>query len=79
MSEQLNAETLTPMNPDTLQSRVSKAYIGKGYTLLNGGSDNIVMIQGEKDEVEADIMMTYEGIKEMVDQLEPETKPKEEK
>lgn len=76
MSEEQN-ET-TPMNPDTLQSRVNKAYIGKGYTLLNGGSDNIVMIQGAKKKKEADILMTYEGIKEMVDQLEPETKPKEE-
>jgi hypothetical protein len=67
-----------PMNPETLQERVDKAYIAKGYTLLNGGSDNILMIQGEKNEKNADILMTFEGIKEMVGQLEPDTLPKEE-
>ena len=68
-----------PMHPETLQDRVDKAYIAKGYTLLNGGSDNILMIQGEKNEATADILMTFDGIKEMVRQLEPDTQPKEEK
>lgn len=66
------------MSEDTLQERVDKAYIAKGYTLLNGGTDNILMIQGEKNEANADILMTWEGAKEMVEQLAPETKPKEE-
>lgn len=68
-----------PAHPESLQERVDKAYIAKGYTLLNGGSDNIVMIQGEKGGNSSDILMTFEGAKEMVDQLEPETKQKEEK
>lgn len=78
MTKQIN-ESASPMAPETLKDRVDKAYIAKGYTLLNGGTDNILMIQGEKNETTADILMTFEGIKEMVDQLEPDTKPKEEK
>jgi len=77
MSE-TNEQTASPLAPDTLQERVDKAYIAKGYTLLNGGSDNILMIQGENNEANADILMTFEGAKEMVNQLEVETKPKEE-
>jgi hypothetical protein len=78
MSEEAN-KTASPLAPETLQERVDKAYIAKGYTLLNGGTDNILMIQGEKNETTADILMTFDGIKEMVDQLEPDTQPKEEK
>jgi hypothetical protein len=78
MSEEAN-KTASPLAPETLQDRVDKAYIAKGYTLLNGGTDNILMIQGEKNETTADILMTFDGIKEMVDQLEPDTQPKEEK
>ena len=78
MSEQTN-ETASPLAPDTLQERVDKAYIANGYTLLNGGSDNILMINGSKGDSKADILMTFEGAKEMVEQLAPETKPKEEK
>jgi hypothetical protein len=77
MSEQTE-QTASPLAPDSLQERVDKAYIAKGYTLLNGGTDNILMIQGEKGEANADILMTFEGAKEMVDQLAPETAPKEE-
>ena len=77
MSE-TNEQTASPLAPDTLKERVDKAYIAKGYTLLNGGSDNILMIQGENNEANADILMTFEGAKEMVNQLEVETKPKEE-
>jgi hypothetical protein len=78
MSEEAN-KTASPLAPETLQERVDKAYIAKGYTLLNGGTDNILMIQGEKNETTADILMTFDGVKEMVDQLEPDTQPKEEK
>jgi hypothetical protein len=77
MSE-TNNETASPLAPDTLQERVDKAYIASGYTLLNGGSDNILMINGTKGENKADLLMTWEGAKEMVEQLESETKPKEE-
>jgi hypothetical protein len=75
MSE-TNEQTASPLAPDSLQERVDKAYIAKGYTLLNGGVDNILMIQGEKNEANADILMTFEGAKEMVEQLAPETKEK---
>jgi hypothetical protein len=77
MSEQTE-QTASPLAPDSLQERVDKAYIAKGYTLLNGGTDNILMIQGEKNEATADILMTFEGAKEMIEQLAPETQPKEE-
>ena len=77
MSE-TNEQTASPLAPESLQERVDKAYIAKGYTLLNGGVDNILMIQGEKNEANADILMTWEGAKEMVEQLAPETQPKEE-
>ena len=77
MSE-TNEQTASPLAPDSLQERVDKAYIASGYTLLNGGVDNILMINGTKGENKADLLMTWEGAKEMVDQLESETKPKEE-
>jgi hypothetical protein len=77
MSE-TNEQTASPLAPDTLQERVDKAYIASGYTLLNGGSDNILMINGTKGENKADLLMTWEGAKEMVEQLESETQPKEE-
>ena len=77
MSE-TNEQTASPLAPDSLQERVDKAYIASGYTLLNGGSDNILMINGTKGEGKADLLMTWEGAKEMVEQLESETKPKEE-
>jgi hypothetical protein len=77
MSE-TNNEPASPLAPDNLQERVDKAYIAKGYTLLNGGVDNILLIQGEKNQTNADILMTFEGAKEMVEQLAPETQPKEE-
>ena len=77
MSE-TNEQTASTLAPDSLQERVDKAYIASGYTLLNGGVDNILMINGTKGESKADLLMTWEGAKEMVDQLESETKPKEE-
>ena len=77
MSE-TNEQAASPLAPDSLQERVDKAYIASGYTLLNGGSDNILMINGTKGENKADLLMTWEGAKEMVEQLESETKPKEE-
>ena len=77
MSE-TNEQTASPLAPDSLQERVDKAYIASGYTLLNGGVDNILMINGTKGENKADLLMTWEGAKEMVEQLESETKPKEE-
>ena len=75
MSE-TNEQTAIPLAPDSLQERVDKAYIAKGYTLLNGGVDNILMIQGEKNKANADILMTWEGAKEMIEQLAPETEEK---
>ena len=78
MSEETNEQPASPLAPESLQERVDKAYIANGYTLLNGGSDNILMINGTKGENKADLLMTWEGAKEMVGQLESETKPKEE-
>lgn len=77
MSEQ-NEQTTSPLAPDTLQERVDKAYIATGYTLLNGGTDNILMIGGEKNGNKSDILMTLEGAKEMIEQLASEAASKEE-
>ena len=71
----MSEQTTSP----TLQERIDKAYIAKDYTLLNGGTDNILMIQGEKNEATADILMTFDGMKEILNQLESDIQPKEEK
>jgi hypothetical protein len=67
-----------PKSAEALQNRVNKALIADGYTLLNGGVDNIIMIRGTKGKKKGDVLMTFEGAKEMVEQLASETTPKEE-
>ena len=64
---------------EILTNRVNKFYVAKDYTLLNGGTDNIVMIQGERAETEpVDVLLTYEGMKEVLDSLRESTEVKEE-
>jgi hypothetical protein len=53
--------------------------VAKDYTLLNGGTDNIVMIQGErKDSDPVDILLTYDGMEEVLGSLKESTTPKQE-
>jgi hypothetical protein len=70
----------TEPNPaEALTNRVNKAYVAKDYTLLNGGTDNIVMIQGEREGVEpVDVLLTFDGMEEVLNSLKDSTTPKEE-
>jgi hypothetical protein len=53
--------------------------VAKDYTLLNGGTDNIVMIQGErKDADPVDVLLTYDGMEEVLKSLKESTTPKQE-
>jgi hypothetical protein len=74
MSEETNNESTQA--PSDLQERVNRAYIAKGYTLLNGGTDNIIMIQGEKNNNLVDTMLTYDGISEVLESLKPDIEKK---
>ena len=55
-----------------LTERVNNAYIANGYTLLNGGSDNVIMISGDKDDASADMLLTLEGMEEVSKTLRAE-------
>lgn len=68
MSEEQNQDTTQLVNNE-LTDRVNKAYIANGYTLLNGGTDNIVMISSEKDGEKVDVLFTLDGICEMAEEL----------
>jgi len=69
MSEQ---EQQTQPVSNELTERVNNAFIANGYTLLNGGVDNVVMVSGDKDDKKADMLLTLEGMGEIVDQLKKE-------
>lgn len=70
MSEQQN-ETTQVVNSE-LTERVNNAYIANNYTLLNGGTDNVIMISGEKDDASASMLLTLEGMEEVVKTLRAE-------
>ena len=72
MSEQEQPnETTQPVSEDLTQ-RVNSGYVANGYTLLNGGSDNVVMVKGDKDDKSVDLLMTLEGMEEVVSILRSE-------
>jgi hypothetical protein len=72
MSEQEQPnETTQPVSEDLTQ-RVNSAYVANGYTLLNGGSDNVVMVKGDKEDKSVDLLMTLEGMEEVVSMLRAE-------
>jgi hypothetical protein len=72
MSEQEQPnETQPPVN-DELTERVNNAYVANDYTLLNGGSDNVVMVKGDKDDKSVDPLLTLEGMEEVVATLRSE-------
>jgi hypothetical protein len=75
----MSEETNQPKTSEELTSRVNNAYVAKDYTLLNGGTDNIVMIQGErKDSDPVDVLLTYDGMEEVLGSLKESTTPKQE-
>lgn len=61
-----------------LTERVNNAYIASNYTLLNGGTDNVVLIKGDKDDKSVDVMLTLEGMEEVSKTLRDEVDKKPE-
>jgi hypothetical protein len=64
-----------------LTERVNNAFIANGYTLLNGGSDNVIMIKGEKENSldgknSVDVLLTLEGMEEVSKTLRAEVDDK---
>jgi len=74
MSEQLQPnETPTQLVNNELTERVNNAFIANGYTLLNGGSDNVIMISGDKEGKDpVDLLLTLEGMEEVSKTLRAE-------
>ena len=77
MSEEQTNETAQLVNNE-LTERVNNAYIASNYTLLNGGTDNVVMVRGDKDDKSVDVLLTLEGMEEVAQTLrkEVDSKPK---
>lgn len=79
MSEEQQPNETTKMVNNELTERVNNAYIARNYTLLNGGTDNVVMIKGEKDGKDPiDTMLTLEGMEEVAKTLRAEVDSKPE-
>ena len=77
MSEQTK-ETTQLVNNE-LTERVNNAYIASNYTLLNGGTDNVVMVKGDKDGKDpVDVLLTLEGMEEVASTLRKELDSKPE-
>ena len=73
MNEELQPnKTPTQLVNNELTERVNNAFIANGYTLLNGGSDNVIMISGDKDNASADVRLTLEGMEEVSKTLRAE-------
>jgi hypothetical protein len=77
MSEEQTNETTQVVNNE-LTDRVNNAYIASNYTLLNGGTDNVVMVKGDKDDKSVDILLTLEGMEEVSKTLRDEFSKKPE-
>lgn len=77
MSEEQTNETTQLVNNE-LTERVNNAYIASNYTLLNGGTDNVVMVKGDKDDKSVDVLLTLEGMEEVASTLRKEVDSKPE-
>lgn len=77
MSEEQKNETTQVVNNE-LTDRVNNAYLANNYTLLNGGTDNVVMIKGDKDDKSVDVLLTLEGMEEVSKTLRAEVDSKPE-
>ena len=77
MSEEQINETTQVVN-NQLTERVNNAYIANNYTLLNGGTDNVIMISGDKNDASADMLLTLEGMEEVSKTLRAEADKKPE-
>lgn len=72
MSEEQQPNETTQAVNNELTERVNNAFIANGYTLLNGGTDNVVMVRGEKNDKSADMLLTLEGMEEVSKTLRAE-------
>jgi hypothetical protein len=77
MSEEQTNETPTKVVNNELTERVNNAFVANNYTLLNGGTDNVVMIKGEKESSidgrnSVDVLLTLEGMEEVAETLRAE-------
>jgi hypothetical protein len=78
MSEEQQPNETAHLVNNELTERVNNAYLANNYTLLNGGSDNVVMIKGDKDDKSVDILLTLEGMEEVSKTLRDEVSKKPE-
>ena len=78
MSEEQQTNETPQLVNNELTERVNNAYLANNYTLLNGGSDNVVMIKGDKDDKSVDILLTLEGMEEVSKTLRAEVDSKPE-
>jgi hypothetical protein len=54
----------------TNQERIDNAYALKGITMFNVGTDNVLLIEGSKENGESvDIALTYDFISKAVEQM----------
>lgn len=68
----MSEEQQQPKTNNELTERVNNAYIANNYTLLNGGTDNVIMISGDKDDKSVDVLLTLDGMEEVVQTLRKE-------
>ena len=82
MSEEQQPNETAPVVNNELTERVNNAYIASNYTLLNGGTDNVVMVKGDRGEDDnkqsVDVLLTLEGMEEVVKTLRAEVDGKPE-
>ena len=81
MNEEQTNETTQVVNNE-LTERVNNAYIANNYTLLNGGTDNVVMVKGDREGFDkkesVDVLLTLEGMEEVSKTLRAEVDNKPE-
>ena len=82
MSEEQQSNETAPVVNNELTERVNNAYIASNYTLLNGGTDNVVMVKGDRGEDDnkqsVDVLLTLEGMEEVGKTLRAEVDSKSE-
>ena len=83
MSEEQQPNETTQVVNNELTERVNNAFIANSYTLLNGGSDNVIMIKGDKESAinginSVDVLLTLEGMEEVSKTLRAEADNKPE-
>jgi hypothetical protein len=78
MSEEQQPNETTQVVNKELTDRVNNAYLANNYTLLNGGTDNVVMIKGDKGDKSVDVLLTLEGMEEVSRTLRAEVDSKPE-